>query len=714
MAEFDSQWKDTRHIKLTVWESDVQHNNNRSKVNWKIEVLGNYYGSTWISSKVYLKINGSEQCDYTTWIDPPNSSFPMGQGTSKSGSLWVDHETNGTKTVNIQYDVAILSAASESHGGTFKLTNIDRDPPSVSVSASAASTTSITLSGSSGTTTCNSWDYKIDSGSWTNYSTTEGTSSGNKTVTGLTSASHTVQVRATKKLNGLTGTSSSTTVDLVAPTVDVSLSNITVSGVTISASTGTVNCNAWDYSMDSGTTWTSFSTTDGTSATVTITGLTVNTSYSIIVRAKKTSNGLFGMSEASSFSTLGNTRLNSAVPYYPDSSSLTITFNWTVYVASYYHKLEIKDGLNNTIMTFHGLRGNAGTESVTLTISNVQKNVLLNLIPITSKTYSLTMYLSTYDSYENAVYGNQIGSYSICMFSIGTTAADSGPTMQCSVIDTNPRTTALTGDPSKLILNASSASCNMNISTRNGATIQTATINGMQTTSYVFNNVNIPSFTFIVRDSRGYEVTNTISPTIINYVLPTCVLSAERIVPVSGNKVALTFSGRYFNGSFSTSQQNTLTITYQYKETSASTYSAAIAVNPSDITTTSTSYASDGSIESSAVFDYTKSYDIKVTVTDRIYGAVQTYTISKGVPIFDWGNNDFQFNVETFILNVDHTISDAEYKNIATYLALPFSSTSTYLIGEFATNSGHVYECKTAISTAGAWDSSKWTDLGAI
>ena len=225
----------------------------------------------------------------------------------------------------------------------------------------------------------------------------------------------------------------------------------------------------------------------------------------------------------------------------------------------------------------------------------------------------------------------------------------------------------------------------------------------------------VSSFTFYVKDSRGYELTQTITPNVINYVVPTCIMSVDRTSPVSSNKVAITFSGRFFNGVFATSVPNTLTVQYQYKETSDSSYGSAVTVSASDITTSSTSYASDGSIESSAVFDYTKTYDIKMTVSDRINTVIQTYIISKGVPVFDWGSEDFQFNVDTFILNVDHTISDSEYKNIAASLASAFSTAKTYFVGEFATRSSHVYECKTAIETAGAaWDSTKWIDLGAI
>ena len=44
-------------------------------------------------------------------------------------------------------------------------------------------------------------------------------------------------------------------------------------------------------------------------------------------------------------------------------------------------------------------------------------------------------------------------------------------------------------------------------------------------------------------------------------------------------------------------------------------------------------------------------------------------------------------------------------------LAEAFSTTKTYAVGDEVSYNGDNYRCKTAIETAGAWDSSKWTKL---
>lgn len=43
------------------------------------------------------------------------------------------------------------------------------------------------------------------------------------------------------------------------------------------------------------------------------------------------------------------------------------------------------------------------------------------------------------------------------------------------------------------------------------------------------------------------------------------------------------------------------------------------------------------------------------------------------------------------------------------YVAAPFSSATTYAVGDYCSRSGKVYRCKTA--GASAWSSSRWTEV---
>ena len=95
----------------------------------------------------------------------------------------------------------------------------DRTAPSVSISSSSVvSSTSISFTATS-RVSCNKWEYKIDSGSWTSFSTSDGKTA-SKTVTGLSSAIHKLSVRARKTSNNVYGTCANTvTLDCVAPTI---------------------------------------------------------------------------------------------------------------------------------------------------------------------------------------------------------------------------------------------------------------------------------------------------------------------------------------------------------------------------------------------------------------------------------------------------------------------------------------------------------------
>jgi hypothetical protein len=158
-----------------------------------------------------------------------------------------------------------------------------------------------------------------------------------------------------------------TALDRAAPTVSVSTSSIGVNSFVLSASTN-VNCDRWDYSINNGSTWTNFSTTNTRSVSTTISGLSPNTTYNTKVRARKTSNQVYGTSGTVSPKTLGNAILNSVSTVTADNSTVSFTINTTVYVPSYKHKLEIKNG-NTVILTRTNLTLTNGNNTITLTAS---------------------------------------------------------------------------------------------------------------------------------------------------------------------------------------------------------------------------------------------------------------------------------------------------------------------------------------------------------
>ncbi len=78
--------------------------------------------------------------------------------------------------------------------------------------------------------------------------------------------------------------------DRTAPTVSLKFNSATVSSVNLTA-TASAACDNWQYSTNGGSSWVTFGSS-GTSNTFTISNLTGGTAYSVVVRARKTSNNV--------------------------------------------------------------------------------------------------------------------------------------------------------------------------------------------------------------------------------------------------------------------------------------------------------------------------------------------------------------------------------------------------------------------------------------
>lgn len=143
-------------------------------------------------------------------------------------------------------------------------------------------------------------------------------------------------------------------IDRAAPTVtQANISEITANSFKISASAN-ANCDLWEYKLGSGS-WTSFSTTSGTSASETITGLTAGVTYSVTIRARRSYNHVYGTSSSKSAMTLGKSIIGTVSPF-----NLEDVFRvpLTKYVSSATDTLTIKVG-STTIKTITGYTNNA-------------------------------------------------------------------------------------------------------------------------------------------------------------------------------------------------------------------------------------------------------------------------------------------------------------------------------------------------------------------
>lgn len=118
----------------------------------------------------------------------------------------------------------------------------------------------------------------------------------------------------------------------------------------------------------------------------------------------------------------------------------------------------------------------------------------------------------------------------------------------------------------------------------------------------------------------------------------------------------MSFNGNVYRGSFG-AYSNTLTLKYRYRESTSSTYTAWQTVASTNIIYGTSSYSSNKSINLGDEFDYQKSYVFQVQATDggggvTLSSVTQTVTVERGIPVFDWGSDDFNVNGDLKLNNV--------------------------------------------------------------
>lgn len=223
-----------------------------------------------------------------------------------------------------------------------------------------------------------------------------------------------------------------------------------------------------------------------------------------------------------------------------------------------------------------------------------------------------------------------------------------------SAKDVNSSITGLTGDDQKIIAGMSNISATMASSTLKGATIKSSRIsNGGKTvngTSATFNKATSNVVKFEVTDSRGNKASKTITLGTVNYVKLTCNVDASIALDgADSTKANIKFKifGNYWSGKFSADVSNSLTLKTNITDGSGKQTTITLpAITMSDGRT----YSVESTIKG---LEYTESFVINVVASDKLTKSVKASSKTlKAIPVFDWGENDFNFNVDVLIRNV--------------------------------------------------------------
>lgn len=433
------------------------------------------------------------------------------------------------------------------------------------------------------------------------------------------------------------GSMTLTAIDRTAPTVTFSTSAVTAYGFKISASSS-ATADIWQYSTNNGSSWTQFSTTAGTSASVTLSSLSPNTSYTVKVRARKKSNQVYGTSGSATVKTLGGAVVNSVSTVTADNSTVSITINTTVYEASYSYTLAIRNG-STTYLTISGLSWSKGTANRTVTLTAAQRTTLLNAMS-SIKSFTGTFAVTTYSG------STQIGSTSSKTATVQTTSSNSAPTLSgFTYEDSYSTTTNITGNNQLFIQSHSTLKVTPGTATaKNGASISnyTASCNGVSLSNTTGAAISVGKIaksgsvtvTLTVTDSRGYTASVSKTITVIAYAKPKLSSVTLRRTNEIEAEMQLKFNGTISAIFVDGTQKNSVQyVRYRYKKTSETDYSSYYSILSS--TTRSGTSFSFSNLELCNL-DAGASYDFHLQIQDRLFSLSSLdvyFVVPQGTPL---------------------------------------------------------------------------------
>lgn len=252
-----------------------------------------------------------------------------------------------------------------------------------------------------------------------------------------------------------------------------------------------------------------------------------------------------------------------------------------------------------------------------------------------------TLYLETYSG--NTKIGDT-KSYSITIYCLENKCI---PTISGTISDTNSTTVALTGSNKTLVDYKSVAEINLTYSAKNGSSISKLYINGaLQTlgTKYVLTP-NTSRYTIRIEDTRGYSAEYEFQSSDssksnyfkrINYIPLNYNATTSRPTQ-TGSEMQTNLTGNYFNGAFSSSKNNSLTISWKCREKGQTAWTnGATTITP---TITNNTFKVENlklvnPLTTSGTWDYQKVYEIMYTARDELMSFEYQNTVSKGEASF--------------------------------------------------------------------------------
>ena len=285
------------------------------------------------------------------------------------------------------------------------------------------------------------------------------------------------------------------------------------------------------------------------------------------------------------------------------------------------------------VLTYYDIDKNASTATLSLSASDLDA---LRSSITTEKTRTVWIYLRT--RIDTTYYYSPL--------STTFTIVDAKPTISPTIIDTNSITIDLTGNSKKLVRYYSNAAVTIGASALNGASVTSKKVtcgSKSLTADGTISGVEVDKFAFTATDSRGLVTTRNVTSadglySFVNYVKLTCDLANN--TPDTDGTMTVRVTGNYFNGSFG-SKSNSLNVYYRYKVAGTSWPSNG-GWSSMTVTKSGNTYTATKAITG---LDYRINYVFQAYATDALATVYSVEKNAKSMPVFDWGENDFNFNV---------------------------------------------------------------------
>ena len=212
------------------------------------------------------------------------------------------------------------------------------------------------------------------------------------------------------------------------------------------------------------------------------------------------------------------------------------------------------------------------------------------------------------------------------------------PSVSGTVTVTDALSKSLTGSDNRVIRYVSTVEASITAGAKNGAAIEKRTVNGKTLTGALdFPKAETGQFVFAATDSRGYTGSKTVNADLVPYIPLTLTALVSRKTP-TGDIVTLDIKGNFWEGSFGAAD-NALSLSCQYR-TGSGEWSQAVPIPDARISQNTYNVSAEIS-----GMDYRESYVFRLIAGDSAMELTREISISAGVPVFDWGKEDFELHV---------------------------------------------------------------------